>query len=77
MYTYLTDAKPEAVEIPNSGLEADLVEFGFPRKVKKDILWNFEKFLIDRQGQVVERFAPDVTPDNAIVKRSIEAVLRS
>lgn len=76
LYTYLTDTKPEAVEIPNSGLEADLVEFGFPRKVKKDILWNFEKFLVDRQGQVVERFAPDVTPDNAIVIKSIEGVLR-
>ncbi|MCS5881168.1 hypothetical protein LNP17_18455 [Klebsiella variicola subsp. variicola] len=24
-----------------------------------DILWNFEKFLVDRQGNVIERFSPD------------------
>lgn len=29
-----------------------------------DIKWNFEKFLIDRQGNVVKRFAPTVTPED-------------
>jgi glutathione peroxidase len=29
-----------------------------------EILWNFEKFLIDRKGSIVARFAPDVTPDD-------------
>ena len=28
-----------------------------------DIAWNFEKFLVDRDGQVVRRFAPTVTPE--------------
>jgi glutathione peroxidase len=28
-----------------------------------DISWNFEKFLVDREGNVVERFNPKVTPD--------------
>lgn len=28
-----------------------------------DITWNFEKFLIDKQGNVVRRFAPPTTPD--------------
>ncbi|MBO4862178.1 MAG: glutathione peroxidase [Firmicutes bacterium] len=27
------------------------------------IKWNFTKFLIDREGNVVERYAPTVTPD--------------
>jgi len=27
------------------------------------IKWNFTKFLVDRQGQVVKRFAPTTTPD--------------
>lgn len=27
------------------------------------IKWNFTKFLIDREGHVVERFAPTVTPE--------------
>ena len=29
-----------------------------------DIQWNFTKFLIDRQGNVVERFEPTITPDS-------------
>ena len=28
-----------------------------------DIAWNFTKFLVDRSGQVVARFAPQVTPE--------------
>jgi glutathione peroxidase len=28
-----------------------------------DIAWNFEKFLINREGQVVQRFNPMVTPE--------------
>ncbi|MBW5446720.1 glutathione peroxidase [Cohnella sp. CFH 77786] len=29
----------------------------------KTIKWNFTKFLVDREGRVVKRFAPNVTPD--------------
>ncbi len=29
-----------------------------------DITWNFEKFLVDKQGNVVRRFAPPVTPED-------------
>ena len=28
-----------------------------------DLQWNFEKFLIDREGKVVERFNPMITPE--------------
>jgi glutathione peroxidase len=28
-----------------------------------DIAWNFEKFLIDREGKVVRRFGSGVTPE--------------
>ena len=28
-----------------------------------EITWNFEKFLVDRQGEVVRRFAPQTTPE--------------
>jgi glutathione peroxidase-family protein len=41
----------------------------------EEILWNFEKFLIDRQGTVIDRFAPDVPPDAEIVVSAIERVL--
>ncbi len=29
-----------------------------------DITWNFEKFLVDRQGNIVRRFAPPTTPED-------------
>ncbi len=41
------------------------------------ILWNFEKFLIDRNGQVVARFSPEVLPDDPIVVAAIESALNS
>ena len=29
----------------------------------KDIKWNFTKFLVDRHGKVVDRYAPTTRPD--------------
>jgi glutathione peroxidase len=40
-----------------------------------DIKWNFEKFLVDRDGKVVKRFSPRVKPDAPEVVEAIEAEL--
>jgi glutathione peroxidase len=42
---------------------------------KPEVVWNFEKFLINRQGQVVRRFAPDTAPDAPKLVEAIEAEL--
>ena len=42
-----------------------------------DITWNFEKFLVDPDGEVVHRFAPRVEPESDEVVTAIEAVLPS
>ncbi|MGL4465096.1 MAG: glutathione peroxidase [Planctomycetia bacterium] len=39
------------------------------------ISWNFEKFLIGRDGKVVARFAPRVDPDSAEVMKAVETEL--
>ena len=39
----------------------------------KAIKWNFTKFLIDRSGKVVKRYAPQVKPDD--IRADIEALL--
>jgi glutathione peroxidase len=39
------------------------------------ISWNFEKFIIGRNGEVVARFAPRTKPDDAEVVKIIEAEL--
>lgn len=39
----------------------------------KAIKWNFTKFLVDRQGRAVKRYAPQTKPDD--IRRDIEALL--
>ncbi|MFC9439942.1 glutathione peroxidase [Nocardia sp. NPDC057030] len=40
-----------------------------------DVQWNFEKFLIDRDGKVAGRFRPTVTPDAPALVAAIESLL--
>ena len=39
------------------------------------VKWNFEKFLVNRDGEVVARFAPTVEPDSAEVIDAVEQEL--
>ncbi len=41
-----------------------------------DIQWNFTKFLVDRNGKVVQRFEPAVTPDSKEMTAAIEKRLK-
>jgi glutathione peroxidase len=41
-----------------------------------DIKWNFTKFLVDRNGNVVERFEPNVTPESENVVTSVVKLLK-
>jgi glutathione peroxidase len=40
-----------------------------------DITWNFEKFLVGKDGRVLARFAPRVTPDDPALIQAIEKAL--
>ena len=42
-----------------------------------DIKWNFEKFLVNKEGKVVARFAPPIKPDADEVVAAIEKELNS
>jgi glutathione peroxidase len=44
-------------------------------KFAGDITWNFEKFLVGRDGNVVARFSPKVLPDAPEVIKAIEEAL--
>ena len=44
--------------------------------ISGDIKWNFTKFLVDRNGNVVQRFEPAVTPDSKEVTEAIEKQLK-
>jgi glutathione peroxidase len=41
-----------------------------------DIKWNFTKFLVDRDGKVVQRFEPAVTPDSKEMTTAVEKQLK-
>jgi glutathione peroxidase len=75
LYRALIEAKPRAEEKPGSDFRAKLASYGIKQENETDILWNFEKFLIGRNGQVVGRFAPDMTPDDAILATAIKKEL--
>src|SRR3712207_9480859 len=40
-----------------------------------DVAWNFEKFLLSGQGEVVARFRPQTLPDAPEVRAAVESVL--
>jgi glutathione peroxidase len=42
-----------------------------------EIKWNFEKFLIDRQGKVAARFDPKVQPESDDVRSAIEKLVKN
>lgn len=76
LYRELIAQQPHARS--NDGtLRSKLDEHGLSPKSASDVMWNFEKFLVDRRGNVVDRFAPDVTPDNPALVRAIETQLGS
>lgn len=39
------------------------------------VKWNFQKYLIDREGKIVKVFAPKVKPDSEEVVNAIESIL--
>jgi glutathione peroxidase len=75
LYASLTSARPESRTLDGSDFRQKLVGYGIQVGEPKEILWNFEKFLIDRRGNVIERFSPEVPPDASIVVSAIEQAL--
>jgi glutathione peroxidase len=77
LYAYLTSAQPLAREKPGSDFKDKLRKYGVELGGPREITWNFEKFLVSREGEVVARFAPDVAPDDPILVEALEAQLGS
>lgn len=77
LYQRLVEEQPLAQEKPDSGFRAKLAGYGIKQDNPSDVLWNFEKFLISKEGKVVGRFAPDTTTDDALLKDAIERELRA
>ena len=74
LYKYLTETKPET-DVNDGGLEEKLKGYGSQRSMPSEVLWNFEKFLVGKDGEIVARFAPDVTAEDARLVEKVEAEL--
>ena len=75
LYKYLTETKPET-DVNDGGLEENLKGYGHNRSTPGEILWNFEKFLIGKKGEIAARFAPDVTAEDERLVAKVEEELR-
>jgi glutathione peroxidase len=75
LYRALIAEQPQARSSAGGSLSAKLAEHGLSPEKASDVMWNFEKFLVDRHGHVSDRFAPDVTPENPELLRALEAEL--
>ena len=74
LYAALTEAMPEK-QGDAAGWRAKLRDYGMTPTEDPEVLWNFEKFLIARDGRVAARFSPSVTPDDPELVAAIEAEL--
>ena len=78
LYKVLINAQPVA-KVAEPGFRAQLDGFLAQHGAKTlplpELTWNFEKFLVNRKGQVVARFAPDTKPDDPALIAAIEQAL--
>jgi len=74
LYQDLFAAQPERTTAPDSEFVEKLKGYGFEVK-EGNVLWNFEKFLVNRDGEVIGHFAPDMTPDHPILAKALSEAL--
>lgn len=75
LYAALTQARPEARANPGGGMRERLIGYGIEPTPEPGVLWNFEKFLVGRDGRVMDRFSPDVTPQDPMIVEAVEKAL--
>jgi glutathione peroxidase len=75
LYKALTEAVPKAVSTSGADFRGRLQGYGMTPNPEPGILWNFEKFVIGRDGAVVARFSPDTTPDDPALLETIDKAL--
>ena len=75
LYAALTEAQPAAAG--TGTFRERLKGYGMTPNPEPEVLWNFEKFLVGRDGDVVARFSPDMAPDDAKIVTAIETELNA
>jgi glutathione peroxidase len=76
LYAALTSAQPEATG-DKPAFRTNLVKYGITPNEDPEVLWNFEKFLVGKNGEVIARFAPTITPEDPALVSTIESALKN
>ena len=74
LYAELITEAPPAVG-DKEAHRARLRDYGIETTEDPEVVWNFEKFLVSRDGEVVGRFAPQLMPDSPEIVEAIEREL--
>jgi glutathione peroxidase len=74
LYKALTEAIPEGFGADE--FRTTMSKHKVPLASLPEILWNFEKFLVNKSGEVAARYAPGVTPDDWRLVAAIDAALK-
>lgn len=74
LYKHLVGTHPKT-DVGGSSFLMKLKSFGQSLTNSNDVVWNFEKFLIGKDGEIKARFAPDVTPDDERLTAKVEEEL--
>jgi glutathione peroxidase len=75
LYNALIAAQPKAISTSDVPFGENLKKYGIEPNPEPEILWNFEKFVVDRRGNVAARFAPNTAPDDPALVKALEAEL--
>lgn len=75
LYSALTTAQPKADGPNGNAMRERLAGKNIPIHPEPEVLWNFEKFIVGRDGEVFARFAPDTPIDDQGLQNAIEGAL--
>lgn len=72
LYAFLTHEAPNSLaqfySIAKKAFVAQKMEEG----MVTDVLWNYEKFLIGKDGEIIQRFSSEIEPDDIRICQAIE-----
>jgi glutathione peroxidase len=75
LYQELIAAQPKAISTSEVHFSENLKRHGIQTNPEPEILWNFEKFVVARDGRVTARFSPNTTPEDPALLQALEAEL--
>ncbi|MFD1384584.1 glutathione peroxidase [Rhodanobacter aciditrophus] len=73
LYQYLIEQAPTAVN--RAEMEENLRGYNIEPTQEPEVVWNFEKFIVSRSGQIIGRFAPNTPLDDTNLVSAVRVAL--